>query len=181
MQLVTRDRPSLITLLVAFGLSMASALPAWAHTEVLRAVPGPGERVSGVVDSVQLTFLGPVLPAVTMTVADGDGDPVAGLGEPRLGEDARSAQVDFDPVGPGDYVVDYEFSAIDGDTQRETYRFSRIGSVAGGPPAASSPDDVSEGEPEGLTAIAVAVGVLGILVVAATVAVRRRRTAGQGV
>jgi methionine-rich copper-binding protein CopC len=142
--------------------------PARAHTEVLRAVPGPGERVSRAVDTVQLAFLDPVIDDVAIDVADGDGRTVEGLGEPEVAPDGRGAIVSFEPItDPGDYVVEYRFTATDGDTQRETYRFTVVA-----PPVEGSNDAGVDG-----AGVAGAAAVMGVLAVAVIVALRRRTSA----
>ena len=144
--------------------------PALAHTEVLRAEPAPAVDTSEPVDSVELTFLDPVLPDVTITVADDAGTPVEGLGETELSPDGRVATVGFEPLGaPGGYVVEYSFTAEDGDRQTETYRFTyRAGQVA----TAQGPDADDDGGPGAGALAAGAVGL--VLLVAVAVAVRRR-------
>lgn len=137
---------------------------------MLRAEPAPAVDTSEPVDSVELTFLDPVLPDVTISVVDDAGDPVERLGETEQSPDGRVATVGFEPLTePGGYVVEYSFTAEDGDRQTETYRFTyRAGQVATaqGPPA----DD--DGGP-GVGPLAA--GVVAVAVLAAVaVAVRRR-------
>lgn len=99
--------------------------PASAHTEVLRSTPSPGEVLDGPVDSVELTFLDPVQPGVTIVVSGALGEEVPGLGPVEVSDDGRNATTSFPAVTrAGDYVVEYTFTAEDGDTQRETYRFT---------------------------------------------------------
>ena len=101
--------------------------PAAAHTEVLRASPAPGEEITGTVDRVELTFLDPVQPDVSIVVGRAIGEPVAGIGTVEVPADGRSASVAFPALDDsGDYVVEYRFTALDGDTQRETYRFTLL-------------------------------------------------------
>ena len=99
--------------------------PAAAHTEVLRSSPAPAEVVGGTVDEVELTFLDPVLPGAEIVVLDDLGQPVEGLAATELSEDGTVARVGFAPLETaGGYVVDYAFTAEDGDRQRQTYRFT---------------------------------------------------------
>lgn len=130
-----RRLPAPVSLTLAglvMALSALAAAPALAHTEVLRASPSPGEEVSAPVDRVELTFLDPVEPDPTITVGTGVGEPIADMGEVELTEDRRTASVGFPALeDTGDYVIEYAFMAADGDTQRETYRFSIVRSVDG--------------------------------------------------
>lgn len=134
-----RRRLLILSILIVAVLTVATA-PARAHTEVQRATPGPGETVDEGVDELELLFLDPVLPDVTIVVSDTDGREVAGLGPVSMGDDRRTARVGFDPLDDGAYVVDFEFVAEDGDAQVDAYRFtvsgggsaSALGPVAGG-------------------------------------------------
>ena len=152
--------------------AVRGAGPAWAHTEVLRAEPAPAVDTSEPVDSVELTFLDPVLPDVTISVTDDAGAPVAGLGETEQSADRRIATVGFEPLRePGGYVVEYSFTAEDGDRQTETYRFTyRAGQVA----TAQGPSADDGG---GTGAGPLAAGAVAVTLLAATaVALRRRRS-----
>ena len=145
---------------------LAIAAPAGAHTQVQRSVPGPGARVSGVVDHVELTFLDPVEPSVTITVRGDDGRPVAGLGSVQLRDDHRQATVHFDALrAAGSYVVDYRFAAADGDVQRQTYQFTYRPSAA----------DTTDGGAAPTAAVIGGIAVALIVVVGFAVALRRRR------
>ncbi len=112
-------------MLVAAAVAVSTARPAFAHTEVRRASPSPGEVVVGAVESVELEFLDPVLPTVAISVRTVDGDTVDGVGEVAHSDDGLEASVSFAPLSvAGDYVVDYEFVAVDGDAQIDAYRFT---------------------------------------------------------
>ena len=144
------------------------APPAGAHTEVQRARPAPAQEVTGVVDHVELTYLDPVRADVRITVVDDAGAPVAGLGQARVGADGRTARVAFRALeAAGGYVVEHTFTALDGDQQRETYRFTYR-------PAASAPDESSDDA--GWPVRIAVVGALGVVVVVATAVRRARRT-----
>lgn len=143
--------------------------PAGAHTEVLRADPAPGAVVTGPVDEVSLTFLDPVQPGVTIAVTAELGDPVAGVGAVEVGDGGRQASVSFPAItAEGEYVVEYRFTAEDGDTQRETYRFR----IEGGPEDGADRD---EADGAGAGAL-IGGGAVAVAVVAgAVVSLRRRR------
>jgi len=111
----------LLALLVAV---VAVAAPAAAHTQIQRAIPGPGESVGGELDVVVLDFLDPVVPTPVITVTGPDGAEVAGL-QPveMLADDVAVAR--FDPLAEaGQYRVDYTFVALDGDEQVSAHTFT---------------------------------------------------------
>ncbi|MCO8129287.1 copper resistance protein CopC [Acidimicrobiia bacterium EGI L10123] len=111
----------LLALLVAV---LAVAAPAAAHTQIQRAVPGPGESVDGEVDSVVLDFLDPVVPTPEITVTGPDGELVDGLAPAELiADDVAVARFDPLTVG-GEYRVDYTFVALDGDEQVSAHTFT---------------------------------------------------------
>lgn len=149
--------------------------PAGAHTEVLRASPAPGAEVAGPVDEVSLTFLDPVQPEVTIAIAAALGDPVAGLSEVEVSDDRRNATVSFPALtDTGEYVVEYRFTAEDGDTQRETYRFSIVEG-----PDETGPD---EDEPDrGGVGAAVGGGAVVLVLLAGVIVSLLRRRSSQPV
>lgn len=153
-------RPLLILALLAVLSTLA--VPAAAHTQIQRAIPGPGESVGGDVDVVVLDFLDPVLPTPEITVSGPDG-PVAGL-EPAelIADDVAVAR--FDPLTvAGRYRVDYTFAALDGDEEVSAHTFT------------FEPDRGPDLDARTLLAWVVG-GVLAALVVAALVGRRRSST-----
>ena len=161
---MARLRAAGILALPAAVLIVVLAAPtARAHTQVQRATPGPGAVVTGPVGQVELQFLDPVVPSVQIAVQDTDGRVVAGLGEVEHTDDGRVATVGFDALErSGNYVVDYEFVALDGDAQADGYRFS------------ITDDDADRGR----SLVGPVIGGVVALVVlgALAVAFRRRRT-----
>ncbi len=156
-----RSLVSVVAVLVAL---VVSAGPALGHTEVQRATPAPGAVVTSDVDSIELLFLDPVLPTVRIDVATVDGAPVDDLGSVEHSDDGRTATVSFAPLtDPGDYVVDYEFVAADGDAQADAYRFS------------FDPDDDDGTDPARLLAV---VAVLAAVAAGLVIALRRRAKRG---
>ncbi len=151
--------------------AVAASGPAFAHTEVRRSSPSPGEVVVGIVDSVELEFLDPVLPTVEISVRFEDEDqvddePVPGSSDVAHTGDGLGASVTFDALTvAGNYIVDYEFVAVDGDAQVDAYRFTLDPSTATDDPGTGDPDGVGK-----FALGAVAVGVVGAL----AVAIRRR-------
>jgi hypothetical protein len=119
---------------------------------------------------VTLVFLDPVRPELTVVVQDDAGRTVAGLGEPVLREGGTVAEVAFEPLAEaGGYVVDTRFTALDGDTQRRTYRFTyEVPAFAVQPPPAA-PRSTEAGTVAGMVAVA------AVVVWSGVDAVRRRR------
>lgn len=105
---------------VALTVVLASS-PVAAHTEVQSATPGPGEEVIGSVDEIVLTFLDQILPGATLEVSG----PSGAVGtEGDAVQDGRVLRLPIEAIDePGDYVVAYSFTALDGDHQNEAFRF----------------------------------------------------------
>ena len=151
----------------ALATMTVGAPTASAHTEVLRAEPAPASTVTGIVDEVSLVFLDPVQPDVRIDVRDDRGASVPGLGAARLDDSATVARVGFDPLtAAGGYVVAYEFTALDGDAQSQTYRFTFR-------PATAPDDDGNDGLPV-TTLVGLAVLAVAVVLVGVTVFLRRR-------
>lgn len=163
----TRRLVSLVTVaLSSVGFALVFTTSASAHTEVQRASPSPGEVVTGTVDAVELLFLDPVVPPVSIRVRAANGAAVDGLGTVTHTDDGRAASVSFTPLtSAGDYVVDYEFVAIDGDAQTDAYRFT----IASG--------DLDEDENRSFVGPALLVALASGLGVAVVIALRRRSSA----
>lgn len=156
---------------VVVAVAVVGAPNAGAHTEVQRATPGPGAEIGGPVDLVELEFLDPVQPAITIEVDGPDGIPVAGLETAYLEAEGRVARVRFDPLTAiGSYVVSYDYHALDGARQRGSHSFRFTG---GGPDAAVGLDDPSDPGSAGLVGLVAFV----VVAVAAGVAARVRRAA----
>lgn len=156
----------IVLVLAATVVAVGARVPAAAHTGVLRASPGPGEEVAGPVTSVDLTFLDPVEPDVSIEVRDPSGEPVAGVSAVERSADGRRARVTFTALsGAGEYVVEYRFTAEDGDASRETYRFTLL-------PAEPDGDGSDTGTVLGV------VGGGSVLLAGLVVALRRRRRTG---
>ncbi|MGK2930265.1 MAG: copper resistance CopC family protein [Acidimicrobiales bacterium] len=167
---VLRIVATVVVILGGVLVGPAASSPAGAHTEVLRASPSPGEEVAGSVGVVEFTFLDPVQPEVTIAISGGLGEPVAGLGPVEVSDDGRIATVSFPELtDSGEYVVEYRFTADDGDTQRETYRFSIVAAQAG---------DEAGGGRLGATLGGMAVAV--VVAAGLVVALRRRRRPDHG-
>ncbi|MDE0803601.1 MAG: copper resistance protein CopC [Acidimicrobiales bacterium] len=159
---MARRRAAGIVAAVVTLMVLLAAPHARAHTEVQRAAPGPGEVVVGPIDDVRLQFLDPVLPRVRISVRTPEGDVVSGLEAVEHSDDGRTATVGFDALtAAGDYVVEYDFVALDGDSQTDGYRFSIVPSEAEGGRSVLGP---------------VALGVVSVVLVGALILAIRRRS-----
>lgn len=113
------SRRAVVSLILAVVLAWSTSSAA-AHTEVQRASPGPGDSVTGAVDEIVLVFLDEIRPGITVAVSGPGG--TVGAAAPE--HDARTVRVSTETMRePGDYVVRYAFTAMDGDHQNEAYRF----------------------------------------------------------
>lgn len=139
-----------------------------AHTEVQEASPGPAETVTPGLATVEVRFLDPVLPGVTLDVVDADGMPVDGLAEPAADTTGRTVAVTFAPLAAGTYEVRLQFVAEDGDAQSERYTF-RVAE-----PETAEDDGVVDRRV--LAGIATVIAGAGVAVIVA----RERRTSGDG-
>ena len=112
-----------LTLLIALVASVAlGAGPAGAHTDLLQGSPGPGQRVGGEVDVVDLVFAEPVTEAV-VTITGPDGETVAGEMTAADGLIIRF-RLDDALTEPGDYQLDYEMISFDTDFTERGYNFT---------------------------------------------------------
>lgn len=91
-----------------------------AHTDLLQGSPGPGQRVGGTVDFIDLVFLGPVT-EVVVEVRGPDGVLIDGEMEVADGQIIRHRMDSLDD--PGRYVVDYQMISEDGDLTNAGYFF----------------------------------------------------------
>ncbi len=119
----------------SLGVAAAVAPPAAAHTDLLQASPGPGQRAGGEIDFVDLAFLEPVSDATVDVVHDGG--TVAGS---MVTTDGSIIRFEFDEplASAGTYDVSYAMTSADLDatTGRFTFTFEpsapqavRIGTV----------------------------------------------------
>ena len=108
-------------------LVLAFAAPAAGHTTLEFASPGPGMRVSGDVDRIQLGFADPIFnPRVSLF--DPDGGAIQGAIE--MIDDRTIAFVMEPLVGEGEYVLQYRVTAPDDDDQPDlasAFAFTYLG------------------------------------------------------
>lgn len=102
-------------------------IPAGAHTTLDFASPGPGVRVSGNIDRIELGFADPVFDPVIGLIAP-DGAALEGRIEFI---DDRTLRFDIARLSePGEYVVTYKVTAPDDDDQPNlegAYAFTYLG------------------------------------------------------
>ena len=95
-------------------LAVALAVPAAAHTTLVFASPGPGQRAAGTVDRIELGFADPVFDPVVKLFAP-DGTLVEGRVE--IIDDRTIAHISEGLEMVGEYVVSYKVTAPDDDDQ----------------------------------------------------------------
>ena len=112
---------ALLATVVALAATAVLALPAGAHTAMLRASPDRDATAGGSIGFVDLEFLDPVTDAtVTVTYS---GLPVAGRTTVANGE-VITFTLDQPLAQPGRYQVNYELISADGDFTTGGYFFT---------------------------------------------------------
>ncbi|MFV2098704.1 MULTISPECIES: copper resistance CopC family protein [unclassified Micromonospora] len=93
--------------------AVAFAAPAWAHTELISAAPGPGDEVAPGVETIALTF-GPLSGTgerqITVTGPD---DTAVAVGEAVV-VNAKTLCATVDPLTTGVHTLAYEATSADG-------------------------------------------------------------------
>jgi|GEM_PF-882846 len=105
---------SRVTALACAGVAaVAFAAPAWAHTELVAAAPGPGDEVAPGVATIALTF-GPLAGTgerrITVTGPD---DTTVAVGE-AIVVNAKTLCATVDPLTTGVHTLAYEATSADG-------------------------------------------------------------------
>jgi len=97
--------------------------PAEAHGELIEARPARNAEVGGVVDRIELQFIGLRHPgAHVLSIFGPDGTRVETNGDYR--QDLQRLSLFFDPLtDPGEYLVNYRVDALDGDVSVDTFSF----------------------------------------------------------
>ncbi|MEU3089300.1 copper resistance CopC family protein [Streptomyces massasporeus] len=96
--------------------------PAYAHTALKDATPGPGSKVAPGADVVALTFgrlKSGTTPTINMTGPDGAAVPV---GQPAVA-DGSVVCAAVTPLRAGVSTVSYTVTSADGDTQTSAFQF----------------------------------------------------------
>lgn len=98
----------------------SAAGPASAHTDLIQGSPGPGQRIGGEVDFVDLIYAAPVS-EVEVTVLRPDGTIVPGE---TVIPDGQIIRHEMDALtDPGRYLVEYQMISDDGDFTLGSYFF----------------------------------------------------------
>jgi copper transport protein len=124
----------LLIILALVAGALAVPAPASAHSALVSASPGPGDKVAPGARVIGLTFA-PLRGAGPhrVSVAGPDDKPVA-VGRPLLVNGATLCLSVAELRQPGTYAVSYSTVAADGDPQQSRYYFQVLPS--GQPPAA---------------------------------------------
>ncbi|KUO16229.1 copper resistance CopC family protein [Streptomyces dysideae] len=117
-------------------LLLFGGTPAYAHTALKDATPGPGAEVAPGADVIALTFgrlQSGTTPKLGLTGPDGTAVPV---GQPAVADDSVACAA-VTPLRTGVHTLTYTVTSADGDTQSSAFQFE----VADGaePVAAPSP------------------------------------------
>lgn len=118
----SRSTAGLVALaaLVLLFVGAVAAGPATAHTDLIQGSPGPGQRIGGVVDFVDLVFAAPVS-EVELVVLRPDGTVQPGEMVVADGQIIRH-EMEALPE-PGRYLVEYQMISDDGDFTLGNYFF----------------------------------------------------------
>lgn len=102
-------------------LGIVAVEPAGAHTDLLQASPGPGQRAGGDIDFLDLAFLEPVSDATVEVLHDGQ--PVPGS---MITTDGSIIRFEFDEAltSAGTYEVTYAMTSYDLDATTGTFSFT---------------------------------------------------------
>ncbi len=112
---------TLLAAVVALAVAAVLALPAGAHTAMLRASPDRNATAGGSIDVIDLQFLDPVTnTSVTVTY---NGAPLPGRVTAANGE-VITFTLDQPLTQPGRYQVNYEMTSFDGDFTTGGYFFT---------------------------------------------------------
>lgn len=115
-------------------LLLLGGTPAYAHTALKDATPGPGAKAAPGIDVVALTFdrlKSGTTPKISLTGSDGNTVPV---GEPVVADDSVVCAA-VTPLRAGINTLSYTVISADGDTQSSAFQFE----VADGTENAATP------------------------------------------
>lgn len=161
---------ALVAVAGLFGVGLLGAVPAGAHTDLIQGSPGPGQRVGGDVDFVDLVF-GAVVTEAIVEVKGPDGTVAAGEMVVADGQIIRH-RLEASLTEVGRYLVEYQMVSDDGDLTERSYFFdydpdavapTRLGAVD------------APGEPVVTTGNVIGAVVVLALAVACTILVLRLR------
>ncbi len=152
-----------LALAVLLALGVPLALPAGAHTAMLRASPDRNATAGGALSFIDLEFLDPITDA-TVTVAY-NGAPLAGVTTVNAGE-VITFTLDEALAQPGRYQVTYEMTSADGDFTTGGYFFTFDPAAA----PMSRIEGPEVGESGGVSSTTIALTGVGLVVVVAVLA-----------
>ncbi len=140
----TRERlTGLFLAVVATALgAVATALPAYAHAELVSSDPAAGATLQTLPASVRLTFSEAVRAPAFVEVT-GPGDTDVATGDVRIVDD-RLTQRLGESAGGGSYAVSYRITSADGHAISGTVPFTLAG--AGGDPGAAGGESDGAGQ-----------------------------------
>ncbi|MFY1699913.1 MULTISPECIES: copper resistance CopC family protein [unclassified Solwaraspora] len=114
-----------LALTCAGAAAIALAAPAWAHTELVSAAPGPGDEVAPGVATIALTF-GPLSGTgerrITVTGPD---DTAVAVGEAVV-VNAKTLCATVDPLTTGVHRLAYQATSADGHAISGTFYFEVV-------------------------------------------------------
>jgi methionine-rich copper-binding protein CopC len=158
-----------------FGAGLFGAEPVGAHTDLIQGSPGPGQRVGGDVDFVDLVF-GAVVTEAIVEVKRPDGTVAAGEMVVADGQIIRH-RLEASLTEAGRYLVEYQMVSDDGDPTARSYFFDYDPDAAA--PTRLGAVDVP-GEPVVTTRNVIgAVAVLALVVACTILVLRLRRSRAQ--
>ncbi len=113
----------MLAVVVATGalvVGLVGAGPAAAHTDLLQASPGPGQRAGGTIDFIDLAFTEPVTEAAVQVLFGGSSLP----GQVTVGEGAIIRfELDEPLAQSGTYEVRYQMISYDLDPTESSFSF----------------------------------------------------------
>lgn len=177
--LLTRCAGAVAGVLLAGGVAVGSALPAYAHTELANSIPAAGVTVATTPGSVQLNFTEPIdAELADVVVRAPDGGNLA-VGPARQSGPGLMQPITASPEA-GQVQVAYRVISLDGHPVSGTLTFrvqrgdpDAAGPGAGGVGSGGSGDSV--GGDVSLAGPLLGAGAVAAVVVAGAVLARRRR------
>ncbi|WP_193072340.1 copper resistance protein CopC [Brevibacterium sp. FME37] len=115
----------LILAAAALALALAlgvSAVPAFAHDQLVEATPGDGDTVGAAPDAVEMVFSGSPQKVGNQIRVEHDGENVA-TGEPETQFHTITQSLESE-LTPGDYTVDWRIVSEDGHPVSGTFFFT---------------------------------------------------------
>ncbi|WP_308121237.1 copper resistance CopC family protein [Paractinoplanes bogorensis] len=146
--------------LAAVVAVLAPAAPAWAHAQLLSAVPARDQTLTTAPTAVTLTFSEKLNPEFVTVVLSDAGRQRLPLSAPAVDGSEATATL-TQPIGNGTYTVAYRVVSRDGHTVQGSYGFT-VGDPAqrAAPSAAAAPPAGSGGLPTGVVIGLAALGVI---------------------